>query len=258
MALGLSVVVGVIVGVVLFTQLGPFPSAGDGETPGPGASPSAIPTESPAADPSSPPPSSPPPPTTEPNPTDSSDPDPAFTEAALLNPDHLLERGWETAGIINNWEDLPPDQINQCAQLSAEDGVVDAYAATMDGTAEGEQPISSAEVVMRFPDEATAETAMAELVRQVNACESAPPGESNLTSTRLDPTDPDPKVGEALVWSAEGGDGQVLAMIGLARAGDRIALLSLVSFGKDGVPPLDPLGSTDVFELTVYAGRRLV
>lgn len=252
MALGLSVVVGVIVGVVLFNQLGPFPSGDGNESPGPSTSASAAPSGSSSPAPSSPPPSE------EPSPTETSEADPPFTQGALLTIDHLLESGWESGGPINNWDGLPPTQITQCAQLSSDDQVIDAYAATIDGVAEGEQPIFSAEVVMRFPDTETAEQAMAKLVRQVNACDSAPPGESTMTPGSPEHPGTDDKVDDTVVWSAEGEDGKALAVIGLARADDRIALLSLSSFGSDGTEPLDPKESADVNALTIYAGRRLV
>lgn len=262
MALGLSVVVGVIVGVVLFNQLGPFPSGDGSKSPGPGTSASATPSGSSSPDPSSPPPSSPPPSSPpageEPSPTDSADADPAFTQDALLSIDHMIENGWESAGPVDNWDALPPEQITQCAQLGSDDQVVDAYAATIDGLAGGDKPISSAEVVMRFPDTETAEEAMADLVRQVNACDSAPPGESTLTPGSPEHPGTDDKVDDTVVWSAEGEDGKALAVIGLARADDRIALLSLSSFGKDGAEPLDPKESADIDALTIYAGRRLV
>lgn len=257
MALGLSVVVGVIVGVVLFSQLGPFPSGDGNESPGPATSASAAPSDTSPPPPSSPQPSSPPA-SEEPSPTDTSETDPAFTEEALLNTDHMVENGWESADPVNNWDGLPPEQITQCAQLGSDDKIIDAYAATMDGLAEGDQPISSAEVVMRFPDSKTAEWAMAELVRQVNACESAPPGESAMTPGSTEHPGTDDKVDDTALWSAEGEDGKALAVIGLARADDRVALLSLSSFGQDGADPLDPKGSADVYALTIYAGRRLV
>lgn len=261
-ALGLSVVLGVIIGAVLHNQLGPITSAGGSPPPSPGTSRSATPT--PSAQPSSPTPtassapaSSAPPSSAPESPDPSEEDGPPFTHDALLNADHLIEHGWESAGPVDDWDGVPPEQITACAHLASDD-VVEAYAAKLDGTAEGDQPIASAEVVMRFADVETAEGALAELVRQVNACESAPPGESTLEPTRLDPPDPDDKVDEAVVWSAEGENGQVLAAIGVARADDRVALLSLSAFGKDGAEPVDPLGTTDFFELTVYAGRRLV
>lgn len=257
MALALAVVVGVIVGVVLFNRLGPFPSPSGQESPASGSpSPSAAPTDSPTSTPSAEP-------TPSPSPTQSDeespdDPAPPFTQDALVSPEHLLERGWETVRPVNQWDGLPPDQITKCTAITADDGVIDAHAATIDGTAEGEQPISSAEVVARFEDEATAEKVMADLVRRVNACSSAPPGESTMTPGQNDHPDPDDKVDESVLWPAEGEGGQSLAMIGLSRADDRIALITLGSVGKDGAEPLDPFGSLDVFELTTYAGRRLV
>lgn len=259
LTLGLAVAVGLFAGFAIFRIAGPLPfAAGQPSTPSPSAppatsaSPSPTPTASPSVTPSPTPKatkSAKPARTTAPPrkaPSPSVSTPPPFTEAALLQPAQFSEHGWDNATQTRFWDGFADEQITACTEVTAADGPVEsAYAATYAGNL-----TVGAETVVRFTSTAAAEKAVIGLLDRIDVCVPAG-GES--TGLKSQPMTPPAAEGldELYLWNTTG-EPNTEGVVGLARAGDRLALVSLTS------DETDPAETTEVRPLMLQAGRRLV
>jgi len=257
LTMSLAVVVGVVAGVALFTGVGPIPlpnrpastsrvpsdPASESGTPSPRASSSAPPSAS-----SSPSRSESGTRTATPSAATSATSEPPFTARALLQPAEFLERGWGSATVSKTWTQIPPVQVTSCAAPADGDGaIVAAHAATYRG-----RSTTAAEVVARYDTEKAAQDAVQTLIDRIAECADPADGEPDLTVEPMQVPDPD-GISEVYLWNTTGPAGtSTEGAIGVARAGDRIALLSMVS------TTTDPVGTTKVGSLVLQAGRRLV
>lgn len=269
LTLGLAVLVGALLGWAAFRLAGPLPLASADPSPPvsvppatatasptPTPTPTASPTPTPSPTPS--PTSSPttkaakparPVRTTAPRPPTAAPPSvstpPPFTVAALLPAAQFREFGWGEASVTQSWNDLPSEQITYCTEVTSNDGPIEAaYAARYQG-----ESTTAAETVVRFESTAAARTAVQGLIGRIGACEP-PDGESaGLAAERMAAPAPD-GISELYLWNTTGPP-TVEGVVGLARAGDRIALVSLES------ETTDPVQTTQVGALMLAAGQRL-
>lgn len=239
-----AVVAGVLVGALLFSQLGPIPLPPDLLAAGPGN-----PNLSPSASAGTSPPSSSlfsPSASRTPTPRQSSAP--PFTKLALLQPADFLARGWGAALVDGTWDDFPPDQITSCTEIEAKDAHrVAAYAAVY-----RKKSTTGTEIVVRYANEATARTVMATVIERIAACAEQPTGDPDLAVNALAAPDP-AGVSEIHLWRTTGVAGSTArGVVAIVRAGDRIALLTMISLTTD------PIVDTEYASLALAAGRRLV
>lgn len=243
----LAVVVGAATGVVLFSTVGPIPlrptASGDPTSSG-----------MPSSDPTSHDTASTPAPKRLVTPTPAPDPSaPPFTELALLQPENLDEHNWHETQLGETWDWLPRRQITSCAQMSPTDGQpVEAYAATYEG-----RVTTAAEIVVRYPHESAAREAMQRLSDRIDACADSPQDQPQLEAESISPPREEDAI-EVVLWQTTAAEGEAQGVVGIARADDRLAFLSLLSPKPGSTEVLDPLESTYVDALYVYAGRRLV
>lgn len=258
-----AVVVGLLAGVVLFTQVGPVPLAIGRPTGGP-SGPSSTAAPSPSASPSA---AAPTPSTSSPTPTPStsapSSPepsaptpsDPAFTVRALLQPEEFQTvGGWGTTSLVDSWQGLPPEQVTSCTEPAGADGErVATHSAVYRG-----RSTTGAEVVIRYADADAAEVAVSRMIERITACADQPDGDPELTVTDLPAPDPE-ELSEVYLWdtTAVVKKGTAQGAIGIARAGDRIAFLTLISLSTDPVGGKKK-ATTDLDALLLQAGRRLI
>lgn len=264
-----AVLIGVLAGVMLFARVGPLPistaqpsgpsspdSAGPSR-PGPSSPPpsSADPSDSPSS-PSTPAVSSPP---ASPSPSDtpsgSTPSEPPFTAKALLQPSEFEEFGtWGRTTTVRTWDGVPPDQVTSCTEPDDGEGrQVAAHAAVYRG-----KSTTAVEIVIRYADEETAKAAVIRMLDRVDACADQPAGDPDLTAEMIQAPDPD-ELSASYLWDTTGADGSTAqGAIGIVRAGDRVALLTLISLTSDPVGTTKEKGTTDLGPLLVQAGRRLV
>lgn len=259
LTLGLAVLVGALIGLTVFRLAGPLPHAAAGPstpasvpptpataspTPTPTASPSPTPSPTPKATKSAKPARSTaaPPPKT---PSPSVSTPPPFTADALLQPSEFEERGWGSATQTQSWNDLPSEQITSCTEVTSADGPIEAaYAATYEGLS-----TTAGEMVVRFESSAAARKAVQDLIGRIGECEPAGGEFAGLAAARMKAPAPD-GISELYLWNTTGPP-NVEGAVGLARAQDRIALVTLRSEATD------PVQTTQVGALTLQAGRRL-
>lgn len=243
-ALASATVVGVVAGFGLHAYAGQFPLAAPSTSENPGN-----PTgQGEPGEPATPAPATPEPPAT---PIKGEQPAP-FTESALLQPENFNEHNWVNTRRTSMEAALPSRQITSCTTVEPGDGtVLSAYS----GTSEGLVTVAG-QVVARFPSESEAESAMTKIGERLGACTSQAKGEPPLTSEPKDAPASD-QVDRVQLWRTRAADGSVLGVVGVVRDGDRLTLLSLTS-PRPGNPKVqDPMETTYVDPLYVYAGRRL-
>lgn len=259
LTLGLAVLVGALVGLTVFRLAGPLPLAtaqpsasasaptastpSVSPTPTPSPSPTPTPSPTPKATKSAKPARTTAPPAKAPSPSVSTPP--PFTVAALLQPAEFRDAGWGEATVTQSWNDLPSEQITDCTEITADDGPIEAaYAARYQGlsTTAGEQ-------VVRFESTSAARKAVQAMIKRIAECEPAGGEFAGLASERMEAPAPD-GISELYLWNTTGPP-TVEGAVGLARADDRIALVSLES------ETTDPVQTTQVGALMLAAGRRL-
>lgn len=249
LALGLAALVGILIGVVLFNQVGPFPLL----TSGPSTGTSSPPDNSGSTTPEVPSPGAVTPSPDE-SPSDDSDPsDAPFTKLALLQPENFDQHNWKSTKVLDTWEEEPSTQITSCTDLPIKGKQpIAVYAARYEG-----RVTIAAEIVARYPTEKAAKAAVERLTNQIKECDDRAETEPELTTKKVSEPDATQDI-DVTIWSTSSDDDSTLGVVGIARAGDRLALLSLVSPGPGSAEVVDPRDTTYVDALYVYAGRRLI